>query len=100
MNFDKVSPRSMEYLANIQEHPNNFNDITLKFIQTMESYNLVVAEFETSYDWLNTSEKLSYKEHLSDKLCVLDFFTYCCINCMHVLPGKFSGVDEIAHFVN
>ncbi|XLU42425.1 hypothetical protein S245_037239, partial [Arachis hypogaea] len=24
---------------------------------------------------------------LKGKVVVLDFWTYCCINCMHVLPG-------------
>ena len=29
---------------------------------------------------------LSLASELSGKVVVLDFFTYCCINCMHILP--------------
>ncbi len=43
-------------------------------------------EFPPSLDWFNTSLPLSFSGHLKGKLVVLDFFTYCCINCMHVLP--------------
>jgi len=42
-------------------------------------------EFPTDLDWLNTSRALSIKE-LRGKAILLDFWTYCCINCMHVLP--------------
>lgn len=37
-------------------------------------------------DWINVSEPLSLKTSLRGKVVVLDFFTYCCINCMHILP--------------
>ncbi len=36
-------------------------------------------------EWLNTSHPISLKE-LRGKIVILDFWTYCCINCMHVLP--------------
>ncbi len=42
-------------------------------------------EFPTDLDWLNTGRPLSIKE-LRGKAILLDFWTYCCINCMHVLP--------------
>jgi thiol-disulfide isomerase/thioredoxin len=35
--------------------------------------------------WLNTPRPLSLAE-LRGQVVVLDFWTYCCINCMHVLP--------------
>ena len=35
--------------------------------------------------WLNTDRPLALAE-LHGKVVVLDFWTYCCINCMHVLP--------------
>ncbi|KAF7382573.1 hypothetical protein HZH68_015492 [Vespula germanica] len=37
-------------------------------------------------EWFNVSENLSMKKHLHGKIIILDFFTYCCINCMHILP--------------
>jgi DNA-binding beta-propeller fold protein YncE len=36
-------------------------------------------------EWLNTSAPVDLKD-LRGKFVVLDFWTYCCINCMHVLP--------------
>lgn len=42
-------------------------------------------EFPSGLDWFNSSP-LSFSEQLRGKLVVLDFFTYCCINCMHILP--------------
>jgi thiol-disulfide isomerase/thioredoxin len=36
-------------------------------------------------DWFNTSGPLT-PEQLRGKFVVLDFWTYCCVNCLHVLP--------------
>jgi thiol-disulfide isomerase/thioredoxin len=36
-------------------------------------------------EWLNVGEPLDLKQ-LRGKVVLLDFWTYCCINCMHVLP--------------
>jgi thiol-disulfide isomerase/thioredoxin len=35
--------------------------------------------------WLNTAGPLELRE-LRGKFVLLDFWTYCCINCMHILP--------------
>lgn len=35
--------------------------------------------------WLNTDHPLALKK-LKGRVVVLDFWTYCCINCLHVLP--------------
>ena len=35
--------------------------------------------------WLNTSQPIDMKD-LKGKIVILDFWTYCCINCMHILP--------------
>ncbi|KAJ4719324.1 NHL repeat-containing protein 2-like [Melia azedarach] len=45
----------------------------------------IVPEFPTKLDWLNTAP-LQFRRDLKGKVVVLDFWTYCCINCMHVLP--------------
>ena len=42
-------------------------------------------ELDGGVAWLNTAAPI----HLNDlrgKIVVLDFWTYCCINCMHMLP--------------
>ncbi len=42
-------------------------------------------EFPSDFDWVNTKDSLSL-EKLRGHIIVLDFWTYCCINCMHTLP--------------
>lgn len=42
-------------------------------------------EFIEGLTWLNTERPLTLAE-LRGKVVLLDFWTYCCINCMHILP--------------
>lgn len=42
-------------------------------------------EFPTGLDWFNVAAPLSLKA-LGGKVVLLDFWTYGCINCMHVIP--------------
>ncbi len=35
--------------------------------------------------WLNTDKPLSLQQ-LKGRVVILDFWTYCCINCLHILP--------------
>lgn len=58
-------------------------------IQKMEnndSFRIIVSEFPSKCSWYNVERGLKFSEELAGKLVVLDFFTYCCINCMHILP--------------
>jgi thiol-disulfide isomerase/thioredoxin/DNA-binding beta-propeller fold protein YncE len=43
-----------------------------------------IPEFPKDTVWLN-SQPLT-KEDLKGKFVLLDFWTYCCINCIHILP--------------
>ena len=49
--------------------------------------------------WINTNP-LSLKD-VSGKIILLDFFTYCCINCIHIIPflhkieAKFTSSDGL-----
>lgn len=36
--------------------------------------------------WLNTAGPLSLQKDLKGKVVLLDFWTLCCINCIHILP--------------
>lgn len=45
----------------------------------------MAPELDGGEAWLNTSGDITLKE-LRGKIVILDFWTYCCINCMHVLP--------------
>ena len=42
-------------------------------------------DFTGAESWLNTDKPISIKD-LRGRVVILDFWTYCCINCMHVFP--------------
>lgn len=42
-------------------------------------------EFPEGMEWLNTDRPLAISQ-LRGKVVLLDFWTFCCINCMHVIP--------------
>jgi len=42
-------------------------------------------EFPPGLDWINTDAPIRLKD-LRGKIVLLDFWTYCCINCMHIIP--------------
>ena len=42
-------------------------------------------EFPVGMQWLNTERPLSIRQ-LRGKVVLLDFWTYCCINCIHIIP--------------
>lgn len=43
-------------------------------------------EFPAEATWINAERPLSMAEDLAGQVVVLDFWTYCCINCLHTLP--------------
>ena len=47
----------------------------------------MAADFPKRHEWLNTKGgmDLSLKKELKNKLVVVDFWSSCCINCIHVL---------------
>jgi thiol-disulfide isomerase/thioredoxin len=47
--------------------------------------NSKAKDFPKGFTWLNTDRPLSLDD-LKGYVVVLDFWTYCCINCMHTLP--------------
>ena len=47
--------------------------------------NIHAPEFPDGLDWLNTETPLKMAQ-LRGKIVLLDFWTFCCINCMHVIP--------------
>ncbi|MFT7817227.1 NHL repeat-containing protein 2-like [Arapaima gigas] len=63
-------------------------DLVLRYLKKMDlrEEQLAVPDFGEGLEWLNTAGPLSLHRELSGSLVLLDFFTYCCINCMHVLP--------------
>jgi thiol-disulfide isomerase/thioredoxin len=43
-------------------------------------------ELDPGFAWLNTDRPLRFARELKGQVVLLDFWTYCCINCMHILP--------------
>ena len=43
-------------------------------------------ELDPGLAWLNTDRPLRFAHELKGQVVLLDFWTYCCINCMHILP--------------
>jgi DNA-binding beta-propeller fold protein YncE len=42
-------------------------------------------DFPDGLQWLNTDHPISLRD-LRGKVVLLDFWTFCCINCMHIIP--------------
>jgi thiol-disulfide isomerase/thioredoxin len=52
----------------------------------------MAPEFPAGMRWLNTERRLTLAD-LRGKVVLLDFWTYCCINCMHILP-ELKKIEE------
>jgi DNA-binding beta-propeller fold protein YncE len=63
--------------------------------------NVRAPEFPSGMTWLNTGRELSLRE-LRGRFVLLDFWTYCCINCIHTMPDlaylerKYAGQPFVA----
>lgn len=62
------------------------DEILRKYLEKADTETKSTPEFKEDLDWFNVTEPLTFSESLKGKIVVLDFFTYCCINCMHILP--------------
>ncbi|XP_053548671.1 NHL repeat-containing protein 2 [Bombina bombina] len=70
------------------ESPGDKERLVIEYLSEISGRagDLRVPEFAVGLEWLNTERPLSLHNDLQGKVVVLDFFTYCCINCMHLLP--------------
>lgn len=64
------------------------DELVYQYLQKVDGWeqDLSVPEFPEGLEWLNTEEPISVYKDLCGKVVILDFFTYCCINCIHLLP--------------
>ncbi|XP_017886352.1 NHL repeat-containing protein 2 isoform X2 [Ceratina calcarata] len=76
-------------------------ELVLAHIKKFSNKGSRIADFQAGLEWFNVTEELSIYRHLTGKIIILDFFTYCCINCMHILPDldalekRFSITDGL-----
>jgi sugar lactone lactonase YvrE/peroxiredoxin len=56
---------------------------------------VAAPDFPLDLDWLNTDRPLSFDE-LEGKVVLLDFWTYGCINCIHIIPDLERLEEEFA----
>uniref|UniRef100_A0A8D0GJT7 NHL repeat-containing protein 2 n=1 Tax=Sphenodon punctatus TaxID=8508 RepID=A0A8D0GJT7_SPHPU len=83
--------------------PREKENLVYQHVQKLDGWerDLTVPEFGADLEWLNTEASLSLYKDLCGKVVVLDFFTYCCINCIHLLPDlhalehKYSDKDGL-----
>ncbi|MFZ4828684.1 MAG: thioredoxin-like domain-containing protein [Phototrophicaceae bacterium] len=54
-------------------------------VPTAGDENFPAPDFPVGLDWLNVSQPLTL-EDLRGKVVILDFWTYGCINCIHMIP--------------
>jgi len=64
---------------------------------TLQSYagTEPAPEFPSGLDWLNTDRPLALSQ-LRGRIVILDFWTYGCINCIHVIPDLKRLEEEFA----
>ncbi len=62
---------------------------------------ILAPSLDHGFAWLNTDRPLDFRKNLRGHVVLLDFWTYCCINCMHVLSDlahledKYDGAPVV-----
>jgi hypothetical protein len=69
-------------------------------VPALESFRPTVPapDLDGGLAWFNTDHPLSMRE-LRGSVVVLDFWTYCCIICLHVLPVAQAGQESLTFAV-
>ena len=65
--------------------PEGRRSVVLSWLEAQDSKYPVIPEFKSEFTWYNVSSRVSL-QRLAGSVTLLDFFTYCCINCLHILP--------------
>lgn len=70
------------------------------FEEFRTTLNRKAIEFPPDFKWLNTKSPIKMSQ-LKGHIVILDFWTYCCLNCMHEVPvlssleEKFKGLPVV-----
>ncbi|XP_015722779.1 NHL repeat-containing protein 2 [Coturnix japonica] len=89
------SQTQLEYALLDADSPQEKENLVYQYLKKMDSRerDLTAPELGGDLQWLNTEGPISLHKDLCGKVVVLDFFTYCCINCLHLLPD----LHELEH---
>ena len=74
-----LPPRSAQFSQRVEQLKAHIERVD------QQAEELRAPEFPVGKDWFN-SPPLTFGKQLAGKITVLDFWTYCCINCIHILP--------------
>ena len=77
---DDLATVAQEAATQLQEEPAPEAEVPIADEQTPGA-----VEFPPTADWINTGMPLSM-EDLSGRFVLLDFWTYGCVNCYHMIP--------------
>lgn len=75
-------------LASAQE-----NDTQNQFMDWLQQQPKA-RDFPENLDWLNTGGQTLALEQLRGRMVLLDFWTYGCINCLHIIPALKAMEDK------
>ncbi|HKE04013.1 MAG TPA: thioredoxin-like domain-containing protein [Blastocatellia bacterium] len=71
-------------LAQQKAEPQKGKEMTPEKNKLFEG-DVYAPDFPSGMEWLNSEKPVSLRD-LRGKIVLLDFWTYCCINCMHIIP--------------
>jgi len=83
--------------------PKQLHPAILQFRQQLAQYDQAkpktVADFPKGAEWINTRGglPLSLSRELANKIVVIDFWSSCCINCIHVLAEMKELEETFKH---
>ncbi|XP_045511263.1 NHL repeat-containing protein 2 [Colias croceus] len=86
--LDYVAQACMDLTEALEAAPNEAEKDTIIINHIKKVWTVVppIDDFKKNLEWVNVAEPIFLAQHCQDKVVVLDFWTYCCINCYHVLP--------------
>ncbi|KAK1122536.1 hypothetical protein K0M31_008987 [Melipona bicolor] len=83
---EELTQIGIEIRRNLESSFDKKEELVLRHIKAFSKKETRIVDFQPGLEWFNVTEGLSLYRHLNGKIVILDFFTYCCINCMHILP--------------
>lgn len=101
--YAKIQTESQYLLTMMRTYNDSKNEeLIYDYIKKIDGYikkeksELKVKDFPPMHKWFNC-ESLSLNSDLKNKLVVIDFWTYWCINWLHVLPELEYLENKYAH---